>query len=241
MALKADEIFVRDSLVNHFGRDQTIKTWEGEDPPDIYINLDGETIAVEITRLSPISFNQDGLIENRNTQDTFGCRLCDELNLSLGCLVPLEIGILLVLEMPVKNARKYKKELQKILEDFINETPKVDDRKTMVIADKKTTIIAVPGRDSLHKKITGIVGNKNSSCNITNDSIVILANRIREKQEKCKKIKHDGPVWLALYNEYWLASHETYVQAIKDVCVKHDFERIYLVMDTGVTHQLFGN
>jgi len=36
MALRADEKFVKDSLVKYFGGPDIIKAWEGEDPPDIY-------------------------------------------------------------------------------------------------------------------------------------------------------------------------------------------------------------
>ena len=77
MALKADEKFVKDSLVQYFGGPDLVKAWEGEDPPDIYINIKGKTLAVEITSLSPVSFSQDGTIENRTTQDCFAINLCN--------------------------------------------------------------------------------------------------------------------------------------------------------------------
>lgn len=55
MALKPDEEFVKKCLVKALGAS---KAYEGEDPPDIYLEFNGEKIAVEITRLSPVSFGE---------------------------------------------------------------------------------------------------------------------------------------------------------------------------------------
>ena len=80
MALKPDEEFVKDCLVKTLS---ATKAWEGEDPPDIYLEVNGKQIPVEITRLSPVSFGENGTIENRHSQDYFGLNLCNHLNSSL--------------------------------------------------------------------------------------------------------------------------------------------------------------
>lgn len=239
MTLRADEKFVKDSLVKYFGGPDVIRAWEGEDPPDIYIEIGGETTAVEITRLSPITFDQDGSIANRNTQDYFAINLCDVLDSRLKSCVPNEIDICLTLHIPVKNARRYKSELYNLLEDFITKNPKAGDRDEVEIAGEKVQISVIPNRDGSEKKIVGIICNKNSNAHILSNAEVILANRIKEKQEKCKNIQHAGSIWLALFNDYWLADHETYFQAIENISVENDFKKIFLVEGTGQVHQIY--
>ena len=239
MALRLYEKFVKDSLVKYFGGSDITKAWEGEDPPDIYINVEGETMAVEITRLSPVSFDQNGFIENRNTQDYFGINLCDELNSKLKCNVPTEIDIVLTLYVPVRNARKYKNELYSCLKNFIAKGPKVGDREEIKIAGEKVSVSVIPNCDHSQKKIVGLIVNKNSDPHILSNAEVILTDRIKEKQEKCKKIPHDGPIWLALFNDYWLADYETYAQAIRNINLEHEFKKIFLVLDAGIVHQIY--
>lgn len=74
MTLKPDERFVSESLLKYFGPEK-VEYKEGEDPPDIYLLLNGEKIAVEITRLPPVSFDESGYMQNRNTQDLFGVNI----------------------------------------------------------------------------------------------------------------------------------------------------------------------
>jgi hypothetical protein len=68
---------------------------------------------------------------------------------------------------------------------------------------------------------------------------VILAGRLSDKVEKCKKIKRQGTKWLALFNDYWLADHETYSQALNNISIQHDFERIYVVSDTSHVSRIY--
>jgi ASC-1-like (ASCH) protein len=237
MALKPDEEFVKNCLLKHFGARAT--AWEGEDPPDIYIKVKGKTIAVEITRLSPVSFDQDGVPQNRNTQDCFGINLCNELDSKLKNDVPPEVDILLILYIPVENARKYKKELHACLKETLAKGIKSGDRLEFNLSGAKVNIAVIPNRDDSLKKIVGGIVNNNSSPHIQSNAAVILADRILDKIEKCKNIQHQVPLWLALYNDYWLADYETYSQAINNISIQHYFEKIFVVSDTGVVNQIY--
>lgn len=239
MALRADEEFVRDSLVKYLGGQYYVKSWEGEDPPDIYIEIEEDIKAVEITRLSPVSFNQDGYVQNRNTQDSFGINLCNELDSKLKTDVPSQVDLILTLYVPVDNARKYRRELHAYLKDFIAYGIKPGDRSEIKITGEKVKISVVPNRDFSQKKIVGIIVNKNSSAHILSNAEFILAGRIKDKVEKCKKIQHEGSIWLALFNDYLLADHDTYAQAIKNIQVQHEFKKIFVVFDTGIVHQIY--
>lgn len=236
MALKPDEEFVRNCLIRALS---ATKAWEGEDPPDIYLELNSEQIAVEITRLSPVSFGEDGTIQNRHSQDYFGLNLCNDLNSDLRNEIPPEIDILLTLYVPVENGRKYKRELYAYVRNFISRGVKTGDKEEVELSGSRVRISAIPNRDHSEKKIVGTIVNKNSSAHILSNAQATLADRIQDKVQKCKEIKHEGAVWLALFNDYWLADHETYVRALSTMDIAHDFEKIYVVMDTGAVHQIY--
>ena len=172
MALKPDEKFIKNCLLNHFGT--TATAWEGEDPPDIYMKVEGKTIAVEITRLSPVSFDQDGVVQNRKTQDYFGMNLCDDLDSKLKRDIPPEVDILLTLYVPVENTRKYKKVLHACLKETIAKGIKTGDRTEFNIAGAKVKISVIPNRNHSQKKIVGLIVNDNSSAHIQGNAEVIL-------------------------------------------------------------------
>jgi len=235
MSLKPDEEFVKNSLLKYLGETEA---WEGEDPPDLYIRFKGSTIAVEVTRLSPVSFNQDGVAQNRATQDNFGLNVCDELNKVLANDIPSDVALILELYVPVSDPRKYKKELQSYLRALLDQAIKEGDRFEHHINGVKVRIFVVPHREQ-QKRIRGLVINTTASAHIQLNAQVILAGRIEDKVEKCAKMSFDGPLWLALFNDYFLADKNTYIQAIQSIKVAHNFDRIYLIMDTGDVELLY--
>lgn len=237
MALKPDEKFVSDSLVKYLGSD-VVTYQEGEDPPDIYLTINGEKIAVEITRLSPVAFDENGGMQNRNTQDIFGVNLCNELDSKLKSKVPPEIDLVLALHVPVDNPSKYKKELFSLIESILAKELKVGSKQTTSVLGHKVDISFVPNRSHSKKKIVGAIVNDNSNAHILTNAIAIMTDRILEKDEKCKQIPHTGAKWLALLNDYWLADSNTYSRAIKAISKKHDFQKILLVSDQGAVSEL---
>ena len=84
-----------------------------------------------------------------------------------------------------------------------------------------------------------IIVNENSRADILNNAQAILSDRILDKVDKCKDIKHKGQLWLALFNDYWLADYETYANALATIDIDHYFKRIYVIMDTGTVHQIY--
>ena len=236
MALKPDEEFVKKCLIKTL---RATNAWEGEDPPDIYLEVNDEKIAIEITTLYPVTFGQDGAVQNRLSQDFFGCNLCDDLDLRLKNEVPSDVDIFLTLYMPVENGRKYKKELYAYVREFISKDIKAGDEEEVELLGSKVRILVIPNCEYSEKKIVGVIVNKNSSAYMLGNAQATLAERIHDKVKKCKVIKHRGQVWLALFNEYWLANHETYIQALKTMDVAHDFDRIYIIMGNGSVHQIY--
>lgn len=235
--LKPDEIFVRDSLINFFGPDRA-SAEEGEDPPDIYLTINNKKVAVEITRLTSISFDQNGHPQNRSTQDNFGCDLCDEINSTLKEKVPQEIDIVLTLHVPVINPRKFKAILLDHLNRILDEGLHCGDEISVDVAGSSVEINMIPHRKHSKKKIVGIIMNNNSRPELQLNADIILANRIMDKVRKCEKILQQGETWLALLNEFWLADFDSYSNSLKNVPLKHDFKRIYIVSDAGIVNRL---
>ena len=91
---------------------------------------------------------------------------------------------------------------------------------------------------TIQKKIVGTIVNKNSRADVLSNAQIILAKRIQEKFKKCKEIEHKGPWWLALFNDYQPADHDTYLQALKTMEMTHDFDRIYIIMDNRSVYQI---
>ena len=153
--------------------------------------------------------------------------------------LPSDIDIILTLYVPVENGRKYKKKLCAHVKEFISKDIKAGDKEEIDLSGSKVRMSVIPNRDHSTKKIVGIIVNKNSNAHILSNARVILVDRIQDKVEKCKVIRRGGAVWLALFNDYWLADHETYLQAINTIDVAHYFDRIYVIMETGTVRQVY--
>ena len=64
MSLKGTEKFVAESLQSHFKKSfDDVSINEGDDPPDIYLNIDNKKISVEITDID------QNVLKNRKTID----------------------------------------------------------------------------------------------------------------------------------------------------------------------------
>lgn len=58
--MRPDEQFVAQSLVNFLGGSSSVSIEDGEDPPDVYLNLGVNRIGVEVTRLSQFAVDPNG-------------------------------------------------------------------------------------------------------------------------------------------------------------------------------------
>lgn len=228
--MRPDEAFVGDSLVTFLGGPARASFREGGDPPDLLVVIDGGEVGVEVTRLSQFTIAADGTLGNRLSDDIFGTRLLDDLDRALGPLLPNDVDLIVVLEMPAENGKRFSSLLRAWIEKIV-ETPAIGAKhKTRLQgAEVKVTVVGHRGRE---KRIVGLVGNLNSSPDIGLNARLVLEDRIRTKNDICVGLGQ--PIWLALLNEYWLADFESYVLAYKAVQLQHCFERI-LVVDGGGT------
>lgn len=233
-SMRPDEAFVGRALVRFFGGPSRAYVGEGDDPPDLYLTVRGSRAGVEVTRLSQFTFEADGGLGNRATEDSFGIRLLNELDATIGPSVPDDVSLLIGLSVPVTNPHRFKKTLTKWVAEVAPSvgTSFEDERE---IEGSRTTISATASRPS-GKRIVGFVANTNSSADIGLNARLILENRIRTKSQICARLAK--PVWLALLNDYWLADAETYILAGRQLQMRHCFDRLLLVSHAGAVQEL---
>jgi hypothetical protein len=233
--MRPDEEFVKDSLVRFL--DGNVEAIPGEDPPDYYFIVNGDKIAVEVTRLTPVSCDETGRPKNRLTEDCFSLDLCDRLNARFKDRFSDDYSMLLHIRGPIRNPRKFTKVLRDLIDSIlISAEIAIGWKKTFEIAGNEVLLSAVPSQSTSTRRIHGAVENKDSSPFIERNAALILNERINTKQAIMCETSWTGPKWLALLNDYWLADHRTYAQVLAGMA--HDFEKIFLVSDGGDVHVL---
>jgi hypothetical protein len=235
--VRHDEEFVGRALVEYFGGPSRASVREGEDPPDLYLAVEGSRVGVEVTQLSQFTFGRDGSFGNRNTQDSFGVRIIEDLNTKLGAVLPADVGLLIGLWVPVPHAQRFRKRLTEWITS-IAEAPEKGFKEEREIEGSKVCVSVISER-SLGKKITGFVVNNNASADIGLNARLVLQDRVRSKDYICARLPK--PIWLAVLNDYWLADPETYTVAARQLRMEHCFGRIFLVSDNGAVNELTFN
>jgi len=237
MSLRPEEIFVRDRLLDVLESSGDVAFSEGEDPPDLVLRRGNKQYAVEVTRLTPVTFGEDGGVGNRMTDDSFGAALCDSLNESMGQDVAEGYSLLLTLYLPVLKPKEYREALKERLCDTIIPSGPFMGRCEYQLKESKIEVSWIPLRPS-GKRIVGILRNVNVCLDILHNAKVILCRRILAKEKRYTELNLDIPRWLALYNDYFLADSDTLAQAYHECGVKHGFQRIYAVNTNGAVRVL---
>ena len=232
--MRPDEKFVSHALVAFFGGPSFVSVSDGEDPPDLYPTFKESRVGVEVTRLSQFTFEPDGTLGNRTTKDCFGIQFLEDLNVIVGLSLPSNISLLVGVKMPVPNAAKFKKNLATWVSQIAID-PVLGQRHETMIEDSKVTITVVTERFT-GKKIVGFVANSNSSADILLNARLVLEDRIRKKSDLCGPLTK--PVWLALFNDYWLADDDSYALVARLITTTHCFERIFLVCENAIVTEI---
>jgi hypothetical protein len=199
---------------------------EGEDPPDAYLQLNGKSIAVEVTRLVKQVQNDKGEMISRRAHDQPAMSLSDELDLQMQNIIPDNKYVFLGLTAPINNIRKTKLGLKA---EILIQLKKGVIKKELVIAGNRVSISIFDGVRSSGKKIISSIMNRYSDANLLSNTMNLLNDRITSKSEKCKAKSYGGEYWLALYNEYWVADIDCYKLAYSKLSIQHDFNKILVI------------
>jgi hypothetical protein len=221
--LRPDEEFVIRSLAAHFSGDW----WPGENPPDAYLKVGDAVTAVEISTLTQHVSDGTGGSKPRLSEDATAIWLANELNSELRDNIPDGWLAILVLASPILKARKVKAQLKERIITLVSSSRETE--VTECILDNCIKIHVAPDDRPSGKKVVGVVSSQKSSPNILLNARNILEDRLVVKAGKCRFLNFEGPLWLALFNDYWLADNDTYQQAIETFSVDHSFKKILLV------------
>lgn len=232
--MRRDEAFVAWALSEYLGGPDVARIVEGPDPPDFYLHLDGRQVGVEVTRLSQFTFEPDGSLGNRATQDNFALRLLDELDRDIGPLVDDAQSLLVGLWVPVGDPRRFKAQLTDLLSEVARDGREESDREAR-LGDARVTVRVISRRHS-RSAIVGYVVNIHADANVELNAQTLLEDRITRKSAICAALQR--PLWLALFNEYWIADADTYLRAARHVVCNHCFERIFLVSEQGAVTEM---
>lgn len=235
--LRPDEKFCIHAVVALVGG----KWYEGENPPDAYLSIGSENIAVEISTLTQYIVGHNGGYKPRFSEDSTALRLCNELDEQLKNRVPAGRTVLLTLSAPINCARKLKPRLSEEIMALVEIAGETDVTVEREILGNKITIHHLPEDRPSGKKVVGGVQNKKAGTDILANAKDILEDRIAVKAQKCKPLLSNGQVWLVLFNDYWLADFNTYKQAMAQISSKHPFERILIVSGSGSVTVLYEN
>ena len=248
--LKGTEKFVAESLQSYFSKKASVASFaEGDDPPDIYLNIDGKKISVEITDID------QNVLKNRKTIDYGYLKFIVNLNKEFESSVndkKLLIFFYHNYEKVSTISRKFQKYLKSIIEkneheigshieDNINSVGfKISILEMPENGNKRIVGGAMPYGGKVHKsRDMNTVLETISDSNLSGQTFAIIQDRILDKHEKCKSV--EKPVWLALYDNYYnkftcfdgvehLEHYEDIFKSIEDFGV---FEKILVVFENG--------
>jgi|VirMetMinimDraft_7_1064189.scaffolds.fasta_scaffold12922_1 hypothetical protein len=249
--LKGTEKKVAESLVSHFSKsNRSVSFEEGNDPPDIYLNIDGKKISVEITDID------QNVLKNRKTVDYGYLKFIVNLDKELGSLITGDKKLFLMFYHSYHKVSAIKKVFKNCLKSIIEE--KRYETSGSIEGDIngvnfKISTFNMPKNGS--RKIAGGVApyggkvkksrdintalEEMSDYNLTEQTLAIIQERISNKNEKCQGV--EKPIWLAFYDNYYKyftyfgsSDHiEHYKNISKGISHFGCFEKILVVFENG--------
>lgn len=254
--LKGNELFVAESLQSYFSKTFcSVSFEEGDDPPDVYLTIDGKKASVEITDID------QNVLKNRKTIDYGYLKFIVNLDKELGKLVDDDKKLLLFfyhnytkVSVISKEFKKYLKsiieknehEIDSNIEDNINDVGfKILTLKMPKSGNRKITGGSMPYGGKVHKsRDINTVSETISDSNLFEQTLAIVQDRILDKNEKCKNV--EKPVWLAFYDNYYnkftcfdsKEHFEYYTDIFKSIEDFGVFEKILVIFENGDVFEL---
>ena len=244
--MRDDEEYVKLAMEKYMKNNiEEVTIIDGDEPPDYYVLFQNKKILLEVTRAESIYLSDK--LQTRNTIEQSIIKLCNQLNNDIGIEINENKSLLLDIKGPLTNYDKFKKSIKdsilSFLNDGINYSLSLTDWVEINIFGNIIKVKIVKS-SPLKKRIIGIIGIKNnlSITNIGEQALLILEDRIKIKEGKTKIINGvlwKEEKWLAIFNNYWLASADTYIRAMKQIKIHHTFTRIFLISDNYEVTQVY--
>lgn len=240
--MRKDEEYAKNSIQAYLEKHLSfgVKIIEGEDPPDYYVLKNNRKIALEITTAESI-YNDEDEKNKRKTSTESVAKYCDELNNEFKKIIPAGKSLMLALKVPIANFSKFKKQLKRILKNFLEESKMSNKSKSLNINGEIVEARWVTHVDDNRKALIGVIGVKNPIINIQEQTQLILEKITRGKEVKLKKINGkiwNGEKWLGVINNYPLAEHENFSQALREVNNNYGFSKIFMIGDNSEVFEI---
>lgn len=233
MSLRKDEEFVIRAIADYVSG-----SWvPGDDPPDAYLKINDEEIAVEISTLTQHIGNDDGTSRPRLSDDLAAIKIINELNSKLKSMLNKKRSVHIYLKSPLSSMNKFKAGLLKAVKELLINTDLSEEKVKLNILGNEVRIAIFT--DNHDCKICGGVYNKNSNPDVLHNARYILEERIADKSLRCGSLGYRGQLWLALYNDYFIADSAAYRAVLADISIKHPFDRILIVHSDKTVGSLY--
>jgi hypothetical protein len=204
----------------------------GEDPPDAYLLLGGEEIAVEVSTLTQHVTDDSGT-HPRISDDIPAVRLAKDLNDEFSEIIPFGHTIGLVLSSPILEVRKTKASLSKLLRAELANPASFAEDKIVKLNGNTITIFRNMHGEARYKKISAAIMNRNSNPDLLTNALYMISERIRTKAEKCAPFVGKHKLWLVLRNDYFLTGAHEYKLALSYMTFAHPFRRYWWSIATA--------
>ena len=211
----------------------------GPDPPDFVLDFEGSSVGLEVTQLTPLSFDSAGEAKNRVTEDEHASRLVEEMRAAIGDCVPSHLSIVLDVRGPVWSPRKFRRLLRAEIEAFIaSSTTSPSSVREIEIVGNTVGIRAVPAFEPPGRRIVGVISNEDANLFVIGEATQSLSLRIRAKAERMNRSNWSEVTWLALVVAHPMIGAREFVEAYRRLNVNHPFDRIYLIDRGGSLTEL---
>ena len=212
-------------------------TWvKGNDPPDAYIIIAGERVAVDIATLKWRGAPHGSAAKPRLRFDRVATRLIEGLQAILGEAVPDGMTVLLTITAPIRLPSKTAAALKGKIQTLLGrESPGRDEKTT--IHGNRVQIRVLMGASA--PKMIGFVHNSDS------DPLLIL-NMTRELLERIsaeagmRATRVPGDRWLVLISAGDISWLEVYRYIYSQLRMTTDFKKILIVFGDGSVGTLTG-
>jgi hypothetical protein len=206
-------------------------TWEkGGDPPDAYIMVDGNRVAVDITTLKRRGSGEGDAAKPRLRFDKVATRLVERLQATLGQAVPDGMTVLLTITAPIRLPAKTAAALEDKIQTLLGRrSPGRDVKDTM--HGNRIQIRLLRDESERAPKMIGFVHNFDS------DPLQLL-NMTREVLELTgaeagRQRLAAGDRWLVVTSPRGISCLEAYRYIYSQLHMAADFKKILMVFRDG--------
>ncbi len=207
-------------------------TWEkGEGPPDAYVTIAGNRIAVEVTTVKQRIAEHADLTKPRLRFDRVALRLVRRLHDALHEAVPDGKTMVLTITAPIQMPSKTAAVLEDKIRTCLASRSVLEANDTIHGNEIKVRLVENGARRA--SKVIGFVHNPESDPDVLLDMTHSLIERVGTAAGKPAPAQFSGDRWLVLANEEGPPHIETYRHVYSQLSIPNNFKKILMVFAGG--------